>query len=704
MYDRSSFCLVFLVYEEKKGGKMRRLRQRISLLVVLCLLSGTTVYANETEATEEHVLYEKMLEAYSNGEAMKEWVVEARQQIAEELGLSEQLDERSFLSINYIIDNQLDLSDERLNLLVEMGTKEDEEIVWTKGLIQAMSINASEGSVKVIQMPRLSGAKYGYFSVESSGQNYADSYGYCAQNSMHYWNNGGAKYGAIREWDTAVGRKIIYYAPGGPGYAAHAFKGNIPTDMDYATCATSRWNTGDSHNNAMADEYINYVNNLPDPLIYGYRGYIADITGYYEGKLCQDVAFLSLGDVVADLTISKRSVSDMSGIDGYKYLSGAAFELYAWTGSAFSTYVTTSVDNGDGTYTFKNVRRNLSADATFLVKEVRAKEGYSTEYYKFSAKDIRDFNVYGGRQFLLDGAGNWSCFSLQDFQYPHWGFEILDYPEQVTVTITKEDSCTGEKLVGAGFELWAYQNRNGSYERNHKVGEFTDNQDGTYSISFAFDIATFVDGYYWYDFIETKAPEGYEKDSDVAKGYKICFNANGKGTREFTVKNEPISYDLVVLKQNNFGKALEGAEFALYRDEECTDIVQTGISDENGNIKFTNLFSKTKYYLKEIKAPLGYRLPTDENGNPVVTEIEASVNSTTEEITLYVDGKQYELEEGNGFWLSGTMEMPEITMLAINEVGYLLPQTGSYGALVFTITGMLLLVIYSKNQFKRKEN
>ena len=180
--------------------------------------------------------------------------------------------------------------------------------------------------------------------------------------------------------------------------------------------------------------------------------------------------------------------------------------------------------------------------------------------------------------------------------------------------------------------------------------------------------------------------------------------ANGKGTREFTVKNEPISYDLVVLKQNNFGKALEGAEFALYRDEECTDIVQTGISDENGNIKFTNLFSKTKYYLKEIKAPLGYRLPTDENDNPVVTEIEASVNSTTEEITLYVDGKQYELEEGNGFWLSGTMEMPEITMLAINEVGYLLPQTGSYGALVFTITGMLLLVIYSINQFKRKEN
>lgn len=683
---------------------MGRLRQRISLLLVLCLLSGTTVYANETEATEEQVLYEEMLEAYSNGEAMEEWVVEARRQIAEELGLAEQLDERSFLSINYIIDNQLDLSDERLNLLVEMGTKEDEEIVWTKGLVQTMSIDASEGSVKVIQMPRLSGASYGYFSVESSGQNYADSYGYCAQNSMHYWNNGGAKNGAIKEWDTAVGRKIIYYAPGGAGYAAHAFKGSIPTDMDYATCATSRWNTGDSHNNTMADEYINYVNDLPDPLIYGYKAYIADITGYYEGQLCQDVAFLTLGDVVADLTITKRSVTDMSLVDGYKYLSGVVFELYAWTGSDFSTYVTTSVDNGDGTYTFKNVRRKLSADATFLVKEVQAKGGYSTEYYKFCEKDIVDFGNYGGRQFLLDGAGNWSCYSLKDFAYPDWGFAILDYPENVTVTLTKEDAFTSEKLTGAEFELWAYQNQEGTYERNHKVGMFTDNQDGTYSISFPFDVATFVDGYYWYDFIETKAPEGYEKDADAAKGCKICFNANGNGTTEFTVKNEPISYDFVIVKQNNFGEVLEGAEFALYRDADCTDVVQTGISDENGTIKFTNLFSKTKYYLKEIKAPLGYRLPTDENGNPVVTEIEASVNSTTEEITLYVDGKQYELEEDNGFWLSGTTETPEITMLAINEVGYLLPQTGSYGALVFSITGVLLLVIYSKKQFKRKEN
>ena len=683
---------------------MRRLRQRISLLVVLCLLCGTTVCANEAVASKDYLVYEKMLEAYANGESMKQWVVEARQQIARGLGLTEKLDERSFLSINYIIDNQLDLTDMRLNLLVEMGTKEDEEIVWTKGLIQTTSINASEGSVKVIQMPRLSGAKYGYFSVESSGQNYADSYGYCAQNSMHYWNNGGAKNGAIREWDSAVGRKIIYYAPGGAGYAGHAFKGNIPTDMDYATCATSRINTGNSHNNTMADAYINYVNGLPDPLIYGYRAYIADITGHYEGKLCQDVAFLSLADVVADLTITKRSATDMSLVDGYKYLSGVVFELYAWTGSAFSKYVTTSIDNGDGTYTFKNVRRNLSADSTFLVKEVKVKEGYSTEYYKFCEKDVVDFGRYGGRQFLLDGAGNWSCFSLKDFQYPDWGFTILDYPEEVTVTITKEDSHTGNKLSGAEFELWAYQNRNGVYERNHKVGEFTDNQDGTYSVTFLYDVATLVNGLYRYDYVETKAPEGYQIDPEAANGCGIYFNENGKGTREFVVKNDPVPYDLIVLKQNNFGKALEGAGFALYSDAECTDMIQSDISDENGKIKFTNLFSKAKYYLKEIKAPLGYRLPTDENGNPVVTEIEASANSTTKQITLYINGKQQKFDDEGNILASSTTQTPEITMKVVNEVGYLLPQTGSSKALIYTATGVLLFVIYLIKSFKRKEN
>lgn len=682
---------------------MKKIKQKISLLIVLCLMCGFTVYANETDATEKNLLYDRMLEAYLSGEAMKEWVVEERKKIAEELGLSEHLDERSFLSVNYVIDNDLDLTDERLNLLVEMATKEEEEIVWTKGLIQTLSIQVSEGSVKVIQMPRLSGASYGYFSVESSGQNYADSYGYCAQNSMHYWNNGGAKTGAISEWDTATGRKIIYYAPGGGGYAAHAFTGSIPKDMDYATCATSRLNTGDSHNNTMADAYINYVSGLPDPLIYGYKAYIADITGYYEGKLCQDVAFLNYTDVVSDLTISKRSVTDMSSVDGYKYLSGVSFELYAWTDSSFSTRVATSVDNGDGTYTFKNISRSWSTDSTFLVKEVQAKEGYSTEYYKYCEKDITDFQKYGGRQFLLDGTGNWSCYSLKDFQYPDLGFAIHDYPEEVTVTLTKVDSDTGEKLTGAQFELWAYQNQDGTYERNYKVGEFTDHNDGTYSISFPFDIATYTDGLYWYDYIETKAPDGYKADSHAASGYSICFDGNGNGITEFTVENKPLYYDFVIQKQNNLGNVLEGAEFALYYDLECTDMVQTGVTDETGKLEFTSLLTKTKYYLKEIQAPTGYRVPLDENGNSIVTEIEVSMIPETEEILLYVDGNTCVFDDEERFSLTGTKEFPEITMIAVNEVGYLLPQTGSYESLIFTISGILLLIIHTKKQRKRKE-
>ena len=101
---------------------------------------------------------------------------------------------------------------------------------------------------------------------------------------------------------------------------------------------------------------------------------------------------------------------------------------------------------------------------------------------------------------------------------------------------------------------------------------------------------------------------------------------------------------------------------------------------------------------------MGYRLPTDENGNPVVTEIEASVNSTTKQITLYINGKQQKFDDEGNILVSRTTQIPEITMKVVNEVGYLLPQTGSSKALIYTATGVLLFVTYLIKSFKRKEN
>lgn len=596
----------------------------ISAIMVLCLLFGTVIQAKAKDGAENN-FYEEMLEAYLDGRSMEEWAVKARRQIADELGLSEYLDEKSFLSVDYRNENNIGrdgaITDPKLNLLVEMATTEEEERILTNdklidvshsnSKIQTRSIAVSHGAVNVTQMARVSGAGNGYFTISNGGGS-ADSYGYCAQNSKSYWGNGGTKVGAIVEWDNAEARKALYYGPGGPGYAG-PYYGSLGADMDYVTFTVGQLN-GDTRNNTKANAYRSFLSSRTDPISSGYRAYKADIAEPY-----QDVAFLSYSPVTKSLTITKRSQTDLYSGDGEKYLTGATFGLYAWNGSSYATKIATATDNGNGTYTFSNISRGSSVDGWFLVKEEAAKAGYTTDYLKFDNTDASDYNTYGGRQFLLDGNLNWSCYSMRNHQYPDWGYTFLDYPNNVTVTITKKDKETGEKLTGAEFELWAYRGGNaesasGVPGYSYKVGNFTDNGDGTYSATFPFDLATFNGSHYWFMYKETKAPEGHIKDSWAAGGYGFCFDANGNGTKEFVVENAP--YPRIQIQKSsadpsltdgNDCYSLTGAEYTIYSDAACTQVVDTLVTDENGSTSPVTVDPGT-YWIKEIVAPKGFAL------------------------------------------------------------------------------------------------
>lgn len=618
------------------------LRKRRFLSFFLAILLGifNLIPSNVITAfAEEDSLYDRMLEAYKEGNQMDDWVVEARKEIAGELGLSEELDERSFLSVNYVNQNNLDLSDEKLNLLVEMATAKEEEMILANGKIpersvvsngnskiQTRSIAVSHGAVNVTQMARVSGAGNGYFTISNGGGS-ADSYGYCAQNSKSYWGNGGTKVGAIVEWDNAEARKALYYGPGGPGYAG-PYYGSLGIDMDYVTFAVGQLN-GDTRNNTKANAYRSFLSGKTDPISSGYRAYKADIAEPY-----QDVAFLSYSPVTTSLTVHKRSQTELYSGDGYKYLSGATFGLYAWNGSSYATKVATATDNGNGTYTFYNISRSSAVDGWFLVKEEAAKAGYTTDYLKFNEDDANDYNTYGGRQFLLDGNLNWSCYSMRNYSDPSWGFVFLDYPNNVTVTITKKDSETGEKLTGAEFELWAYRGGNvesasGNPEYSYKVGNFTDNGDGTYSATFPFDLATYNGGYYYFMYKEVKAPDGYIKDSWAASGYGFAFDANGNGTKEFVVENKPGTSIQIQksstnpeLTENNDCYSLEGAKYTIYKDADCTEEVFTLETDATG-VTLKKVLTPGTYWIKETAAPKGFVL--DEEVHEV-TIIENQVN------------------------------------------------------------------------------
>ena len=181
----------------------------------------------------------------------------------------------------------------------------------------------------------------------------------------------------------------------------------------------------------------------------------------------------------------------------------------------------------------------------------------------------------------------------------------------------------------------------------------------------------------------------------------IDFTITSSGNISVVVENKLAPYNLTVYKQNNKGTLLEGAEFTLYSEKECINAVSIGATDANGNLTFSGLVVGTKYYLKETKAPTGYRIPVDENGAPYVTEVYTSSNPTIDEFFFYINGDKFNSEATGSYTLTGTTQNREVNITVINEITYRLPETGSTMTLVLMGLGMAL-VIYGL--FHKKES
>ena len=188
--------------------------------------------------------------------------------------------------------------------------------------------------------------------------------------------------------------------------------------------------------------------------------------------------------------------------------------------------------------------------------------------------------------------------------------------------------------------------------------------------------------------------------ADKSKG-NIDFTVTAAGNISIVVENKLAPYNLVVHKQNNKGTVLEGAEFTLYSEKECINAVSIGVTDANGNLTFDGLVVGTKYYLKETKAPTGYRIPVDENGAPYVTEIYTSSNPTINEFFFYINGDKFNSEATGDYTLTGTTQNREVNVTVINEITYRLPETGSTMTLVLMGVG-LALVLYGI--FQKRES
>lgn len=136
--------------------------------------------------------------------------------------------------------------------------------------------------------------------------------------------------------------------------------------------------------------------------------------------------------------------------------------------------------------------------------------------------------------------------------------------------------------------------------------------------------------------------------------------------------------ELKFTKKDNRGKALSGAEFTLTHDANCSVCrgdgtavkevtAQIAISDENGNVSFTNIPSGHIYTLEETKVPAGYSKTGE------TYQVQVAYNVVT--VTVSKNGKTQD-------W-TGVIE---------NYTGYELPNTGGAGTKTYTAGGLLLMM------------
>lgn len=207
---------------------------------------------------------------------------------------------------------------------------------------------------------------------------------------------------------------------------------------------------------------------------------------------------------------------------------------------------------------------------------------------------------------------------------------------------------------------------------------------------------------------EIKSPDGYQLNPN-----EVVFNvASGTGTITFTsgtnslvthgtkdsgdgyatFGNKVNPFNLKITKTNEHGKVLKGAEFRLYSDADCKNVVDTQTSDDKGLLTFKNLDVEKTYYFKETKAPQGYRIPVDENGKAYVHSVYVSATPQTNTFNFTVDGIKYDTSKTSGnVRLEGSKKDRVVAVDITNKTTQLLPETGSNGTILLIGLGVAVI-------------
>lgn len=155
------------------------------------------------------------------------------------------------------------------------------------------------------------------------------------------------------------------------------------------------------------------------------------------------------------------------------------------------------------------------------------------------------------------------------------------------VKIVKTDLVTGEEIEGAELKVID--------EDGNTIDEWISTKEP--------HIVNGLEENKKYILIEKIAPYGYEITEEIE--FTVTED---KETQLIEMKDMPILTDVTLIKTNSNTQEVIKADFTfgIYKDENCTDLVQEVTSNsEDGTVTFKDLRYGT-YFIKEIKAPKGF--------------------------------------------------------------------------------------------------
>lgn len=306
---------------------------------------------------------------------------------------------------------------------------------------------------------------------------------------------------------------------------------------------------------------------------------------------------------IKNLTFYDKEIKktiELKKIDGHNNpLKGAEFKLYKEDDINYESPIDTALSDENGFVHFNGVSKG-----GYLIKETQAPDGY-----------VLNENADEIKAYVDPIVGNDGDIIKCD------PYEIKNGVVIKTIKFVKK-SEDETPLKGAYFTIY----NKSDIEFNNPIKTVISDDDGNVELK-NIELSDYI-------IKETQAPDGYEINETPIIISSSEFLTDDQTIKTDDVCDKHISNKLIrrnirfFIRLSNNKRPLKGAIFSLFAlsDINYQNPIATTVSDEDGNVEFTNI-PKGNYKIKQIKAASGYQLSSDivevkdsdfEDINPVI--------------------------------------------------------------------------------------